>query len=93
MFWTLAICLVFIIIACVFGLPEKWLETEQVKIFKAPTGAPYMADMYFDDFVNVNKKYGIKITVVKVERIEHLLSFPETWYYYKEEKLKATNEN
>ena len=77
-------------VICLFNIPEKWLEAEQIKVFKAPTGAPYLADMYFEDFVNVNKKYGIKIVPVKVERVEHMISYPETWFYYKEEKLNAT---
>lgn len=88
----IVICLVAIICVCLLGLPEKWdnQTKDGTKIFKARGYGPYSAEWLFDSFVQVNAKYGIKITLVKIERTEHAFSADEYYFYYTEEKLKAT---
>ena len=88
----IAIWLVAIICVCLLGLPEKWNNQtkDETKIFKARGYGPYSAEWLFDSFVQVNAKYGIKIALVKIEHIEHSLSADEYYFYYTEEKLKAT---
>ena len=88
----IVIWLVAIICVCLLGLPEKWdnQTKDGTKIFKARGYGPYSAEWLFDSFVQVNAKYGIKITLVKIERIEHALSADEYYFYYNKKKLKAT---
>ena len=91
----IAIWLVAIICVCLLGLPEKWNNQTKdgTKIFKARGYGPYSAEWLFDSFVQVNAKYGIKITLIKIERKEHTLSADEYYFYYTEEKLYHAEEN
>lgn len=88
MFWALVICFVLIIIACVLGLPKKWNEGEKIKKFDPHCLTPGLADIYFQDFININARRGIKINTVRIESTNWGII-----YYYTEEKLNATNEN
>ena len=88
MFWALAICLGLIIIICVFGLPEKWNDKDRVQKFDPHCITPGLADIYFQDFVRINERRGIKINLVSIKSTNWGII-----YYYTEEKLNATNEN
>ena len=91
----IAIWLVAIICVCLLGLPKKWdnQTKDGTKIFKARGYGPYSAEWLFDSFVQINAKYGIKITLVKIERTEHAFSADEYYFYYTEEKLYHAEEN
>lgn len=85
MFWALAVCLALIIIACVFGLPKKWNDKDRVQKFDPHCLTPGLADIYFQDFVSINERRGIKINLVSIKSTNWGII-----YYYTEEKLKAT---
>ena len=88
MFWALVICFVLIIFVCLLGFPEEWGKAEKIKKFDTSCFTPGLADIYFQDFVDVNARHGIKINLVNIKSTNWGIV-----YYYTEEKLKATNEN
>lgn len=85
MLWVLAVCFILIILVCVWGLPEKWNEAEKIKKFDPHCVTPGLADMFFQDFVDINARRGIKINLVRIESTNWGII-----YHYTEEKLNAT---
>lgn len=85
MLWVLAVCFILIILVCVWGLPEKWNEVEKIKKFDTSCFTPGLADMFFQDFVDINERRGIKINLVSIKSTNWGIV-----YYYTEEKLNAT---
>lgn len=85
MFIALIICFILFLLLYFFDLPKMWSEADKIKKFDPHCVTPGLADIYFQDFVNINARRGIKINLVRIESTNWGII-----YHYTEEKLNAT---